>query len=43
MAEAAKHQVLPIDDRGIERFNPAIAGRPDLLPVLLAAHARLQV
>jgi len=23
--------VLPIDDRRVERFNPAIAGRPDLL------------
>jgi arylsulfatase len=23
--------VLPIDDRGIERVNPAIAGRPDLM------------
>jgi arylsulfatase len=31
MKEAAKHHVLPIDDRGIERTNPAIAGRPDLM------------
>ena len=23
--------MLPIDDRTIERFNPAIAGRPDLM------------
>ncbi len=31
MTEAAKHHVLPIDDRTIERTNPALAGRPDLL------------
>jgi len=31
MKEAEKYNVLPIDDRGIERFNPAIAGRPDLM------------
>jgi arylsulfatase len=29
--EAVKHHVLPIDDRSIERFNPAVAGRPDLI------------
>ena len=29
--EAIKFSVLPIDDRGIERTNPAIAGRPDLM------------
>jgi arylsulfatase len=29
--EAIKNNVLPIDDRRYERFNPAIAGRPDLL------------
>jgi arylsulfatase A-like enzyme len=29
--EAIKYSVLPIDDRGIERTNPAIAGRPDLM------------
>jgi len=28
--EAAKYNVFPIDDRTAERFNPAIAGRPDL-------------
>ena len=28
--EAAKYKVFPIDDRTGERFNPAIAGRPDL-------------
>jgi arylsulfatase len=31
MAEAEKYHVLPIDDRTVERVNPAIAGRPDLL------------
>ena len=29
--EALRNQVYPIDDRRSERFNPAIAGRPDLL------------
>ena len=31
MTEAEKYHVLPIDDRVIERMNPAIAGRPDVL------------
>lgn len=31
MAEAVKYSVLPIDDRGVERFDPAVAGRPDLM------------
>jgi arylsulfatase A-like enzyme len=31
MEEAARNHVLPIDDRTIERINPAIAGRPDLM------------
>ncbi len=31
MKEAEKYHVLPIDDRVIERMNPALAGRPDLL------------
>jgi len=31
MEEGAKHNVLPIDDRGVERFNPEVAGRPDLM------------
>jgi arylsulfatase len=31
MSEAQKHHVLPIDDRTIERTNPALAGRPDVL------------
>lgn len=29
--EAIKNHVYPIDDRRSERFNPAIAGRPDLM------------
>ncbi len=31
MKEAIRNNVLPIDDRRSERFNPAIAGRPDLM------------
>ena len=31
MTEAEKYHVLPIDDRTIERMNPALAGRPDVL------------
>jgi arylsulfatase len=31
MKEAEKYHVLPIDDRRAERFNAAIAGRPDLI------------
>ncbi|MES2661164.1 MAG: arylsulfatase [Verrucomicrobiota bacterium] len=31
LKEAIRNRVLPIDDRRSERFNPAIAGRPDLL------------
>jgi arylsulfatase A-like enzyme len=31
MKEAEKYRVLPIDDRTLERFDPAIAGRPDLM------------
>ena len=29
--EAIKNHVFPIDDRRSERFNAAIAGRPDLM------------
>jgi arylsulfatase A-like enzyme len=29
--EAVKNKVLPLDDRSFERFNAAIAGRPDLM------------
>jgi arylsulfatase len=31
LIEAARYNVLPLDDRVYERFNPAVAGRPDLL------------
>lgn len=31
LIEAAKYSVLPIDDRQRERFDPSIAGRPDLM------------
>jgi arylsulfatase len=31
MKEAEKYRVLPIDDRSIERFDPVVAGRPDLM------------
>ena len=31
MKEAEAHHVLPIDDRLLERANPTLAGRPDLM------------
>jgi arylsulfatase len=31
LKEAAKYNVLPIDDRSYERLNPDLAGRPDLM------------
>jgi arylsulfatase len=31
LIEAVRHGVLPIDDRGAERLNPEIAGRPQLI------------
>jgi arylsulfatase A-like enzyme len=31
LIEAARYNVLPLDDRIYERFNPAVAGRPDPL------------
>jgi arylsulfatase A-like enzyme len=31
MTEAEKFHVLPIDDRGIERVNASLVGRPDLM------------
>ena len=31
LKEAISNRVLPIDDRGIERVNAALAGRPDLM------------
>jgi hypothetical protein len=30
LIEAARYNVFPLDDRRYERFNPAVAGRPDL-------------
>jgi arylsulfatase len=31
LKEAERNHALPIDDRRVERFNPSIAGRPDLM------------
>jgi len=31
LSEAKKYHVLPIDDRSVERFDPSLAGRPDLM------------
>jgi arylsulfatase len=31
LEEARRYSVLPLDDRRVERFNPAIAGRPQLI------------
>jgi arylsulfatase len=31
VVEAARHNVLPVDDRSVERFNPELAGRPQLI------------
>ncbi len=31
LIEAVKHNVLPLDDRRVERFNPDLAGRPQLI------------
>ena len=31
LKEAAKYHVLPLDDRTLERLNPALVGRPDLM------------
>lgn len=31
LTEAVKYQVLPIDDRALERTNAALVGRPDLM------------
>ncbi len=31
LVEATRYRVLPIDDRVIERANPKVAGRPDLM------------
>jgi arylsulfatase len=31
LKEAERHRVLPIDDRGVERMNAEMAGRPDVM------------
>ena len=31
LLEAARYKVLPLDDRGLERLNPDLAGRPTLI------------
>ena len=31
LQEAVKYQVLPLDDRALERFNARLVGRPDLM------------
>jgi arylsulfatase len=31
LIEAARHNVLPLDDRRVERFDPDLAGRPQLV------------
>ena len=31
LIEAVKYNVVPLDDRGYERINPDIAGRPQLI------------
>jgi arylsulfatase A-like enzyme len=45
LIEAARYNVLPLDDRRFERFNPELAGRPQLIKghsqVLFAGMGRL--
>jgi arylsulfatase len=31
LIEAVRHNVMPIDDRSVERMNPDVAGRPELI------------
>ncbi len=44
LIEAVKYNVVPLDDRGFERINPDIAGRPQLIrgttQLLFSRHAR---
>ena len=40
MEEARKYNVLPLDDRRVERFNSDLAGRPTLITRQLAAALR---
>ena len=45
LTEAIRHDVLPLDDRRVERFNPDLAGRPQLIngtsQILFAGMGRL--
>jgi arylsulfatase A-like enzyme len=45
LIEASKYSVLPLDDRRVERFNPDLAGRPQLVKgktqILFAGMGRL--
>ncbi len=45
LIEAAKYNVIPLDDRTFERFNPDLAGRPQLIKgnsqILFGGMARL--
>ena len=40
LIEAGKYNVLPLDDRRFERFNPDLAGRPQLVQGNVAAPVR---
>ena len=40
LIEATRYNVLPLDDRRFERFNPDLAGRPTADPRQLAAAVR---
>ena len=40
LIEAARHNVLPLDDRRVERFNSDLAGRPQLVQRQAAAAVR---
>ena len=40
LIEAVKYSVLPLDDRRVERFNPDLAGRPQLVEGQLADPVR---
>src|SRR6267142_1409838 len=46
LTEAVKYNVLPLDDRRVERFNSDLAGRPELIKgksqLLFAGMGRLQ-
>ena len=40
LIEATQYNVLPLDDRRVERFNPDLAGRPQLIHGNVAAPLR---